>query len=274
MSEQEIVKSLCVCIEQHCPNLVKSDNAAIPSLAHHIAISYEKAYEALGIQEGIIPLEKLVRSTRTIVQELDDLSPALKSQLNFRLPKLEGEETLDAAQIFSSKMKVLEELGILDRSNDNTGKKNNPPLKIKYKVEIPKAPSSNLGIVRRRLDAARSLLVGLEELLAHQKTLKKPTRKLQYQAAAVANACRKVWREEKGGTPAPFELQKERVQQPLHKFVSDIFEVLSITKAKPASAFKRCKDIVDEHRKRCVEEGIDIKDHPDDEWVFKIIARY
>lgn len=262
MGKDDAFEQICKCIENHCPNLLENYPTSIPRLANDIMVNHEFARTAVGVKENTIEIENLRRSVTSAIKALDKLPASLRSRLNYTAPRLDDEKTFMIEEFISDKLEEYKSAGLIkkddkihfiipnffnkqkktikDFATDKSEHKNSDLLKenreITIRIEPPESFTDNLGIVKRRQKSLKSLLDGVENVLAVQKKLMNPAHKQKYKGAVVAEECRKIWQKE-SGKPAPVYLQHSRINHPLYRFVADVFAVLKIDKINPSSAF-------------------------------------
>ena len=204
MDQEEKINRLEQCIAEHCHCLAQRSPDALRGYASHIVVAFENSILGLGKSEDQIRLEELARHLGRSIAVLAELSDATKQHLNYSSPPLPNEEQ----------------------------------QKLFGQLLIGASPTANNALFDGREQALASLAQGVERELARQRGLDKIHPRTNYDAASVAAACRRIWREEQDGEEPPIALQHYREDQPIAQFVAAVFNVLDIA-ATPSAAFKR-----------------------------------
>lgn len=245
MDRSDIENRLCESIEKHCP-AIGADKKAVQSMVGHILVSYDHAHASLGIKSNTKELAKLEKYLKLAKDALRALPPNLKERLNYEIPFRDDEKPRSLEEQVTDELLKLEKSGLIEAGPKNTStQKSATSRTFSLSVKAPQSPTANLGMLTRRSEQVASLLEGASRLLNSEEKLLPPVPKTDYVAAAVANACRKVWAYSTGNR-APRQIQNARFEQPLRLFIKEVFYALNIDR-EPHGAMERAKRITDEY---------------------------
>jgi len=176
------------------------------SFAHHILTAYENSRLAAGVSPDVIRIGETEKHLRRALAELEEMSLATRRTINFKLdylPNEKGEELLG--------------------------------------ISTTRVPRGRDNLLRDREEAVRSLILAIGKSRKDRALRSEASRRLNYDAAVTAWACKKVWAEISLQGSAPNRIQYNR-SHPMRDFIEAVFECLRIGCSVPA-ALDRIQDI-------------------------------
>lgn len=231
MEKGKQVEALRDCVRTHCPNVAnhKPNGATVNQMADHILLLLKHRHEAIGHSDDAENLEAIVAHIQQTVGLLRSLSPTAKRMIDRNLPLLDSE-----------KKQGFEQFGKVNDLGNGT-----------FLLKIPPYPkpisTEKLEILENRIHFIENISASILKVRSSKPFEgRKISKKLNYKAAAVAKACKMIWREElalknanntkmKKNDLEPKKYVHPDYDDPMANFIEEVFKVLAI-KSTVASA--------------------------------------
>ncbi|WP_377190641.1 hypothetical protein [Ruegeria meonggei] len=220
---EELHAAIVSVIERHCESLPKGASGPIDSFASHVALAHRHRHQLVNKSDDVENLRELERALKKTAAIMEQLNDDTLFDLKNAAPELDA-----------------------PRAHVETPAR--PGLDVErrwLKLLSKSGATANNDIIRQHKASLHSLLKGVKTLRRRPHYKATTSVKQDYEALAVAWACSKIWREHLNpGTvrrwdevrkQVPKTLQRNRVNQPIFRFIQEMFEVFSI-ETLPSSA--------------------------------------